>query len=350
MRLNSVISSLLCALAVVENVLASQPLATYSPCPSCPKSVMPPAITITKELQEVSTCTASKTFCETHTKTHTSLSSTHRATEVDCSTEYYYSTYEWVSTVIPLPYPPGKTVVTKTEENVTINHISTQISHYTTITPPVPSPTFVVWKNATNTTRFEPVVKPSPYTVLTYVDVVVIDYIVEFAEIGPLAIPGYEGPGICTDCTRKPDGSVTQVVEVHKCVNSKCSDYKETWAWAPPKTTTTTTVVSSSTSVVCPTPGTYTATIIPQTCVTTTVTVAPGISWTPTTISYRETSVVCPTPGVYTATLTSSVCTTTTVSPPAGTPWSATTVPCETVITLTYTETITECETIVSGT
>lgn len=332
------LSSLLGACTLLGSAAASGPLATFQPCPSCPSSVRPSAITITEELQTVSTCTPS-TICTTTTHDHT-------ATQI-CSTQYSYDTYLWVSTVIPLPYKPGNVTVTETEELVTVNHVSTDISYYTTITPTV-TPSFSVFKN--HTTQVTPTAKPTPYTVLTHVDVVVIDFIVEFKEIGPLAIAGYPGPSLCTDCTSKTDGSVTQSVDVHKCVNAKCSDYSEVWVWMPPKSTSTTSVISSTTSLVCQTPGTYTATVIPEVCATTTVYALPQQSWVPTTVTWMQTTMVCPTPGVYTATLVPEVCHTTVVTAPQGQQWQATTVGCETIITEIYTFYITETINIIFGT
>jgi len=52
-------------------------------------------------------------------------------------------------------------------------------------------------------------------------------YVAPYNQIGPLAIPGYAGSGLCTECLL--DGVTQQAVYVKECVNGVCFEYEETW-------------------------------------------------------------------------------------------------------------------------
>lgn len=316
MRSSSAVLSLVTLLT--STVRAHDYLTTVEPCLAAPTGHRPHAITVTKQLQPVSYCKPT-TVCTTKTEGYEA--------KATCGVIFPYYESLWISSVIPLPYGEGKCTVTDTEQSVTVQEYSSKVTHYTTITPHP-----VVYKLHTNHTTTK---IAEPYKKVQSVDVVVIDYITPFKSLGPHAIPGYPGSGLCHDCKPNKDGSAHQVVDVRKCINDECTEYAETWAYDAPKKTSSVNRRHCTTSKVVSTPGTYTITVVPETCKTVSV-------HGPTTIVYPETSLVCHSKGVYTATITPEVCHTTHVSPHHG---QHTTIHVDTTITKTYHYTTTVCNT-----
>src|SRR6187402_1680328 len=92
-------------------VCANDALATFSPCPACPSSIMPMPITITAQYQTVSTCTPRET-----------------CTSTTCRLEPSCSTYDWVSTIVPCLGGATSTLITKTDQVLELSHVSTVLT------------------------------------------------------------------------------------------------------------------------------------------------------------------------------------------------------------------------------
>ncbi|KAI9761306.1 MAG: hypothetical protein M4579_001096 [Chaenotheca gracillima] len=234
-------------LASLVSTAIAEVLTVVEPCPACPSSIKPHPITVTEQYQTVSTCTPTQT-CDS------------------CSTEYPFTDYVYVSTVIP--QAGGKScTVTKTDQKVTVSQLKTTSTAY------VPAPT--KWANSTKTT-----------SKVGHVEVVKIDYIVPYVEIGPSCIPGYGGSGLCSSCAPQKDGSQTQVVEVIECRGNKtCSTYAETWVNKPTTPITQIATETVTSVATCPTNGVYTITITDDHYTTTTVKNAPTKVTAVTTIT-----------------------------------------------------------------
>ncbi|KAH8752694.1 hypothetical protein F5882DRAFT_524453 [Hyaloscypha sp. PMI_1271] len=215
-------------------VSASGPLATVYPCPSCPSSVAPTAITVTAQYQTVSTCTPYTT-----TVPNSVYGSALNKVEASCSA------YPWVSTVIPCA-GGSSTTVTKTEQAVKIGYSSTVLtSEYPcATTAPSYNGTGYGYSNSSCTS--------------TKLTTMVVDVTCPYKDLGPLAIPGYPGSGLCTTCAEDKNGTKSQVVNVVKCMDKSCSTYPETWVSAKPTTPTSVSSAVYSSSTFCPTSGVYT--------------------------------------------------------------------------------------------
>ena len=269
---------LLCGLSAF--VSATHPLGTVTPCPSCPKSVMPPPVTITAQYQPVSTCTP-ETVCSTHSKSES------------CKVEPSCSTYDWVSTEIPCLGGTTSTLVTKTDQIVELSHVSTVLTDLY----PIPCPTKAPSWNGT-APRYQK--ENCTSTALT---TMIVDISCPYDEMGPMAMPPWGGSGLCKTCASDVNGTKSQGVHVSKCLNGACSTYSETWVSRTPAPTTSTSTAKFSSSAYCSSSGVNT---IP---VTTTCT---------------------PTGAAYTQPVTSTFSITTSVPSPQ-------TVDITTVITVTFT-------------
>lgn len=224
-------SSILLASGLSASALAQGPLATIYPCPSCPTEIAPSAITVTAQYQTVSTCTPVSTA-----PSYSVYGAVYKP-EASCSA------YPWVSTVIPCA-GGSSTTVTKTEQVIKIGYTTTvETSAYPCATR-VPSGQGYAYSNSTC---------PGPkYTTVE------LDISCPYKEIGPHALPGYPGSGLCTACDEKDDKGKYQVVTVTKCVDKSCSTYPETWVYAKPTTPTSVTSAYYHSSTYCPTGGIYT--------------------------------------------------------------------------------------------
>ncbi|KEF51686.1 uncharacterized protein A1O9_12321, partial [Exophiala aquamarina CBS 119918] len=245
------------ATAVLAGVAVAEPLTVINPCPAATSTTVKP-ITVTKQYQAVSTC-APTTAC----------------LRGSCTTRYPFETFAYVSTVIPAAWD-GKnlqtTTVTSTTQTVTVSRFQTTLTKWITPAPVVP-------KTGTATT-------PKPTSIeLT----IAKDFFAPYNKLGPLAIPGYDGSGLCKECETQPDGSRSQVVGVVECRagpgGSKCMGYDETWISKPAPSTSATTANACSTRWVAPSAGTYTFTFpftAPARVITaaeTTITVGPVPYW-----------------------------------------------------------------------
>ncbi|KAK5168499.1 hypothetical protein LTR04_006626 [Oleoguttula sp. CCFEE 6159] len=68
-----------------------------------------------------------------------------------------------------------------------------------------------------------------PYRNVTtpVLDIVETNDIVRFSDIGPLAIPGYAGSGLCRSCDTDGKGAQSQHVKVEQCRNGACVHFTE---------------------------------------------------------------------------------------------------------------------------
>lgn len=222
-------------LAGAGSVLSKQwdeqtPLTTLTPCSLAPSSVAPPLITVNTQYQPVSTCSASTTSC----------------LKRRCRTQYLYSTYSYVSTVIPCA-DESTTTVTKTEQTITVSRSTTTITNSYAITSTVTGH----WRKPTTTTK----------TLSTYTTVVK-EWSAPYKDIGPLAIPGYSGSGLCKVCNGF-NGEKRQIVDAVECSNGDrqptvCKGAIETWIYNPAPTSSTKVSAICSSRTAVPTAGTYT--------------------------------------------------------------------------------------------
>lgn len=259
------------ATAVLAGVAIAEPLTVINPCPAATTTIGKP-ITVTKQYQEVSTC-APTTAC----------------LRGSCTTKYPFETYAYVNTVIPAAWD-GKnlqsTTVTFTTQTVTVSRFQTTLTKWITPAPVLP-------KSGTTAA-------PRP----TAIELTIAkDFFAPYNKLGPLAIPGYDGSGLCTECETQPDGSRSQVVGVVECRagpgGSKCMGYDETWISKPAPSTSATTANACSTRWVAPSAGTYTFTFpftAPARVITaaeTTITVGPVPYWAHVTrVCHRSHEVV----------------------------------------------------------
>lgn len=257
---------------------SSSPLATITPCPPVPSSIAPTPITVISQYQTVSTCEV-QTACLKRGR---------------CRTKYHYSTYPFVSTVIPCLAASSITTVTKTEQTVLISR-----SSYTITDSQLTTHVVKTYGTSTSTST-----APSTYTT------VVKEWSAEYKDIGPLALPGYGGSGFCESCNG-PQGEQRQVLVAVECRSAErrptvCSKGVETWVYLPAPTSTKHVWAACSSRAAAPSPGVYTF-VFPQweppatlsvpartitytrggdrpgvvtTTVTATVTVVPGYPWT----------------------------------------------------------------------
>ncbi|PBP26311.1 hypothetical protein BUE80_DR002599 [Diplocarpon rosae] len=225
MKSYPLISTSAVLLSNLANLVAAQyPLATVYPCLSCPSDVAPPAVTVTAQYQTVSTFSKGANY----------------TVRPSCVS------YAWVSTVIPGP-DGSSTTVTKTEQEVAVAHASTVLtSEYPCATL---APSF-------NATSYGAANASCTSTKLTRL---VVDTVVPYNELGPMAIGGYPGSGLCTTCDEDETGTQSQVVTIHQCRDDACSTYAATWV-SGGKPTAPISVQSAvySSSTFCPTSGAYT--------------------------------------------------------------------------------------------
>ncbi|KIW09936.1 hypothetical protein PV08_11712 [Exophiala spinifera] len=220
------------ALADAWQQTTTTALTTVTPCPSPAQWKTPAPITVTAQYQPVSTCSALDEVCVKN----------------KCFTKYSYSTWNYVSTTIPCPFAaPSSTIstITATDQSVLVSRTSTTITN-TQITSTVTKK----WKRP-----FTHIVTVSAYTT------VVKEWSAPYNQLGSLAIPGYGGSGICTDC-KGDNGQKRQSLDVIECFESRnkptiCREYKEVWIYNPRAifSHTASAVCSSRTSV--PSAGTY---------------------------------------------------------------------------------------------
>lgn len=208
------------ALADVWAQPTTSALTTITPCPSPSQWKTPTPITVTTQYQPVSTCSSQNEVC----------------IKSKCWTRYSYSTWDFVSTVIPCPFAlPTSTVstITTTDQSVLVSRASSTITN-THITSTVTTK----WKR-----RYTHTTTVSTYTTL------VKEWNAPYNQLGPLAIPNYGGSGLCNNCSG-PHGQKLQNLDVIECrqIGNKpsiCREYNEVWVYNPKA------IVSNTASAVC---------------------------------------------------------------------------------------------------
>ena len=208
------------SVGLLAGVVQAEPLATITPCASGRVSGSVAPITVTSQYQTVSTCVPT-TACVKGGL---------------CQTDYSYETFQYVSTVIPCAF--GTTTVTEIHQFVTVSE------YITTATSFLPQHDR---KHA----------RPTPvYSTISQ------GYVVPYNQIGPLAIEGYEGSGLCKNCGKDDQGARRQPLTVTECTagpqGTNCVEYTKTLVSYSAPAATWTSAAVCSTSFVAPSAGSYT--------------------------------------------------------------------------------------------
>ncbi|KAL6253256.1 hypothetical protein RBB50_000979 [Rhinocladiella similis] len=230
-----------------------KPLTTIEPCPSA-TGLPIPAITVSAQYQPVSTCHPT-TAC----------------IKGKCSTIYPFTTYPYLSTVIPCAWngtTTQTTTVTKVNQVVRASEHLETLTHITAA-PSIHNGNWIDWFR----------LQPSVTKNVTSYETVSRRAIAPYKAIGPLAIPGWDGSGLCSKCVQH-DGSLSQLLAVTECrletkaglQYQKCLEWYETWIQQPPTTIPAKGLCSSTGTI--PRAGVYTWTF-PQVPPSVTVTKPP---------------------------------------------------------------------------
>jgi hypothetical protein len=147
-----------------------------------------------------------------------------------------YSDYVYVSTVV-VDADGKQCTVTKTEEPVTVSHDKYTKTHTTTYAPAA-SAYYPYGKNGTST----------PPTTKTWEELCETVVEVPYKDLGPHALPGYPGSGLCgKDCYGgeypsgdKKDETEYQPAHVKEYKNGKWSSYEVTYTYGAPTPKATT--------------------------------------------------------------------------------------------------------------
>lgn len=242
---------------LLADVALGEPLTTIIPCKESTNPAIHP-ITVTSQYQPVSTCHAT-TAC----------------IKGKCSTIFPFTTYPFVSTVVPCAWD-GTTTQKSTVTDVTQPfRVSEHLETLTTITaaPTGKGRNWVDWFGRG---------KPATAAITLY-ETVTRRGIAPFNECGSLAIPGWEGSGLCDKCDNLDDGSRAQLLDVIECrfgsdaagkKFENCAEWYETWISRPAPTSTVTASARCSSQGKIHSAGTYTWTF-PQTAPPVTITAPP---------------------------------------------------------------------------
>ena len=263
-------------------------LGIVTPCPDCASGIAPPLLTITSQLQPVSTCIPEET-----------------CTSTTCYLEPFCFTYDWVSSTIPCLGGATSTLITSTDQIVELAHVSTVLTSCSPCTTTAP-----IWNETVAIITMDNCRSMSYQTM-------VVDLSAPFDECGPLALGNWEGSGLCKECTPNPDTEI-QIVNLSKCLDEQCTSYAETWMSRKPTATSTSE---------CPTPV-----------LTSTYCSENGVYTIPITQTFTPTGQAFSDPVTTTVSYTTSV---------ADAPKN---IVCKTTITLTFSSTECPFKTFVSGT
>ena len=209
---------------------AADVLATFTPCPVCPQGIMPAPITITAQYQPVSTCTPTTTCSAVETS---GASTTYTTSQ--CQVSPSCTTYDWVSTTIPYLGGASSTLITGTDQVVELARVSTVFTTYSPCATAAPTISNGTTASSSN----------KSCTATTY-QTLLVDFSAQYNECGPIAVPGWDGSGLCTACTPN-DSTTSQVVDVRSCLDGSCSEYVETWVLVTPTQTASSTETAVST-------------------------------------------------------------------------------------------------------
>ncbi|KAK5203382.1 hypothetical protein LTR47_009606 [Exophiala xenobiotica] len=239
------------AVLAAGGVLAN-PLTTIDPCPSATTISFAP-ITVTAQFQPVSTCVPT-TAC----------------VKGKCSTTYPFTTYPYVSTVVPYAWNGTTTQVTTVTDVAQPFRVSEYLETLTQITAaPTPNTHHRAWFKANK--------KESTAESTTVYETVTRRAMAPFNKIGPLPIPGWEGSGLCEECEHS---QLLDVIECRSGINAgkayrRCVQWDETLMEMPTQSSTVTTQALCSSQGTIPHAGVYTWTF-PQNASPVTVTAPPA--------------------------------------------------------------------------
>ena len=217
----------------ISTAVSASGLATLTPCPSCPSGIAPSLVTVTAQYQPVSTCTPKK------------------CSDKGCTVTPACQTYDYVSTVIPCNDGSSKTTITKTEDEVTLGHLSTVL----TSKIPVACPTKAPYYNASAPAYGNGTAPKTDGCTSTQLHTLIVDEVCLYEEIGDFIISGYGGSGICKVCKEDEEGSKFQPVTVKNCYDGTCSTYVETRVSRKPVTDSSTSTGPVKTSATCTASG-----------------------------------------------------------------------------------------------
>lgn len=215
-------------------------LATVHPCPAAPPSLSVEPVLVTSQFQQVSTCIP-KSICIRRR----------------CSTELTFDTFAFLLTTIPCAWNGNTSstlTVTRTDQPVIISQA------YSTITQTLHT-TQSAWL------RYRLPWRLNDHDISDHTTIVRRAW-APFREIGPFAIPGWQGSGLCESCAEKKDSSREQRVVVLECYTSskrrKCLRWMEKWISLPQFPMETPAIATISTQTAVLERGTYVWTF-PQT-------------------------------------------------------------------------------------
>lgn len=222
---------------------------------ACPSLTAAPSNTVTSQYQPVSTCYSSSSTC---------------VSSGNCTTSYAYSTWDYVSTVIPCAYDGtsfSNCTVTRVDDSVVLRTESTTV---TSINPVRSSNGPGRWRQG----------RPTVYT--TIYEVRDRETKAKYDHMGPMAIPGYPGSGLCESCGNSDDDVLQQEVEITECrkplnadnVAPECRKSTKVWHSLPEKMRVYPTTAVFATQYRAPSAGVYTFSFS-QTAPAKTITVAP---------------------------------------------------------------------------
>ncbi|KAI1625615.1 hypothetical protein EDD37DRAFT_663993 [Exophiala viscosa] len=249
MKGSSMVASKAALALLAADAVFADVLTTIEPCPSATGLSIAP-ITVTSQYQAVSTCQP-----------------TSACVKGKCSTAYDFTTYPYVSTVVPYAWNGTTT------QSTTVTDVSQPVrvsEHLSTLTQVTAAPTLDKrWGFGWG--------EKEVVEYVTVYETVTRRAMAPFMECGPLPIPGWEGSGLCESC----ESSGSQLLDVVECrfgtdaygdEYQSCSEWYETLYERVAPTTTVEALCSSTGSI--PSAGVYTWTF-PQAAAPVTVTAPP---------------------------------------------------------------------------
>lgn len=199
-----------CLILATSQTAAGDALTTIEPCSQAPSLSIQP-ITVTSQYQPVSTCNP-KTACVKHV----------------CSTIFPLATYAYVSTVVPCSWDGTTTQTTTVTDTSQILVVS---EYHETIQKTTAAPT----ANSRCSDGGLPNGSVPAPTVIP--ETITRQAVAPFDQVGPIAIPSWDGSGLCSECQNATDGSQTQVLGLLECRSGTyagapyrtCTTWNETW-------------------------------------------------------------------------------------------------------------------------
>lgn len=235
MRLGTWLGNVCLQVILAICVIASTPLTVLSPCPAAPRERGAKPITVTTPLQAVSTC-----------------SPTSICVRGRCSTSYLFETYAYISTAIPCAWngtTSRSTRVTRTDQLIIVSE------HFTTLFESSSATRSGYWKYLWIPKFGHDRQQKGETEILTK------RAVAEYKDIGPFAIPGWDGSNSSHAAEVRRSQKCEQQVEVFECRLSKrwrkCAKWHEIWIFRPDLKFSTSVIVPVQTRVKVPSRGLY---------------------------------------------------------------------------------------------